>query len=336
MPLNPLRAGVINALPGYLRTVSQLREENANVAQPHRIRWDIVDGRPVRSLEAGRADSISDPVVFVPGLGALGYLLDAFHGCSARSGAFLLDVPGFGHRSPRPCSPTLPDLVRVVTGWLRWVCDRPVVLCGHSTGAQVALRAAVAAPERVSALVLAGPTFPPALRTWPALAGALLRDLPHEQLGQLPATLPYYRRAGRGPALYPFGAAGRAGGGDRFGHLSGDGAARAVRRFLSTAVGGQAGGDRARRRAGHDAGRAQLPLPAWRTDGRADRRSRGARRASGLTGTRARRLHLPRGSSVSPCSSCRVAPASCSTGEAFCRWNGVWSISSRIRSAMWG
>jgi pimeloyl-ACP methyl ester carboxylesterase len=181
--------------------VSETKDETEDVAQPHRIRWDIVDGRPVRSLQADCIDSTSDPVVMVPGLGALGYLLDTFHGCSARSRAYLLDVPGFGHRRPRPCSPTVPDLVRAVTGWLRTVCDRPVVLWGHSTGAQVALRVAAAVPERVSALVLAGPTFPPALRTWPALAGALLRDLPREQLGQLPATLPYYRLAGTAAVL---------------------------------------------------------------------------------------------------------------------------------------
>jgi pimeloyl-ACP methyl ester carboxylesterase len=161
---------------------------------PHRVREDDVDGRRVRSLEAGRAGG--EPVVLVPGLGAPGYLLDTLYGCSAGARAFLLDVPGFSHPPPWSCAPELSAVVRLVSAWLRTVCGQPVVLAGHSSGAQVALRVAATAPDSVARLVLTGPTFPPALRTLPAAGRALARTLTHESPGVVPTLLPYYWRAG--------------------------------------------------------------------------------------------------------------------------------------------
>jgi pimeloyl-ACP methyl ester carboxylesterase len=147
-------------------------------------------------LEAGRDRAGIEPVALVPGLGALGYLLDTLYGCAAWTRAFLLDVPGFGYRGPRPCRAELPDLVNIVTGWLRTVPEHRVVLFGHSTGAQIALRAATAAPESVAALVLAGPTLPPALRRLSALAAAFTRKSRYEPLGLILVTWPYYLRGG--------------------------------------------------------------------------------------------------------------------------------------------
>lgn len=175
-------------------------EQNDDVT-PHEVRWDEVAGRRVRSLRAGREEAGGAPVALVPGLGALGYLLDTLHGCSAWTHAALLDVPGFGHRRPRPCAPLLRDVAALVAEWLRSVHDRPVVLFGHSTGAQVALHAARAVPDRVAALVLAGPTFPPALRTPVPLARAFLRNSRHEPVGLTPVTWPYYLRGGPGPVV---------------------------------------------------------------------------------------------------------------------------------------
>lgn len=159
-------------------------------------RWDDVVGRRVRSLAAGGQHPPERPVVLVPGLGALGYLRDTLAGCGAWARSFLLDVPGFGHRPPRPCAPELPAITELVTAWLEAVAGTPVVLAGHSTGAQVALRVAAARPDLVRALVLMGPTFPPRLRTPRGLLVPYLRTTSHEPGGLLPVTLPYYLMGG--------------------------------------------------------------------------------------------------------------------------------------------
>jgi pimeloyl-ACP methyl ester carboxylesterase len=159
-----------------------------------RARWDVVRGRAVRSLTLGGPHPDGGELVVVPGLGALGYLLPTLRECARSRTVRLLDVPGFGSRATARCPSRLPEVAQVVTGWLQEVVQRPVVLAGHSTGAQVALRAAVAAPERVAGLVLGGPTFPPQLRRWPPLAGAVLRTLPHESPREVRATFPDYAR----------------------------------------------------------------------------------------------------------------------------------------------
>lgn len=171
-------------------------QQNRDDVTPHQVRWDDVAGRRVRSLSAGREDGDEAPVVLIPGLGALGYLIETLHGCATWTQAALLDVPGFGHRRPRPCAPVLADVATLIAAWLRSVHDRPVVLFGHSTGAQAALHAASAAPDLVAALVLAGPTFPPQLRTTGPLVRAFMRNSRHEPPGLMPVTWPYYARGG--------------------------------------------------------------------------------------------------------------------------------------------
>jgi pimeloyl-ACP methyl ester carboxylesterase len=157
------------------------------------VRWD----GGVRSLTAGPERADGPLVVLLPGLGALGYLVDTLVACGRWARSCLLDVPGFGHRPPRTCSPEVSDIAATVSRWLDLAAeDRSVVLAGHSTAAQAALHVAVARPDRVRALVLLGPTFPPAQRRFLPLARACLGDLPRENLGLVPAVLPYYLRGG--------------------------------------------------------------------------------------------------------------------------------------------
>lgn len=165
----------------------------------HEVRWDTVAGRRVRSLQAGRPgrdETGPPPVVLVPGLGTLGPLIGTLDGCAAWTQATLLDLPGFGHRRPRSCAPVLPEVAALTAEWLRSSGGRPAVLVGHSTGAQAALHAASAVPDRVAALILVGPTFPPALRTLGPLVPAALRDLRHESAGLIPVLWPYFARGG--------------------------------------------------------------------------------------------------------------------------------------------
>jgi pimeloyl-ACP methyl ester carboxylesterase len=156
-------------------------------------RWTEVDGRPVRSLALGRGPEL----VVVPGLGALGYLSPVLLRLATTVRVTLLDLPGFGRRTTADLPASLEEVARAAAGWLRAADLGPVVLAGHSTGAQAALRAALLEPDRVRALLLGGPTFPPRLRTLPPLAAAVLRTLVHESPAELPAVAPDYARGGR-------------------------------------------------------------------------------------------------------------------------------------------
>jgi pimeloyl-ACP methyl ester carboxylesterase len=164
------------------------------MSDPLTVSWHHVAGRPVRSLVLGVPQRDRPQMVLVPGLGALGYLLPVVRACATWTRVHLLDVPGFGDRRTARLPADVESSARTVAAWLAQVPRSPVLLAGHSTGAQVALHAAARAPSGVAGLVLAGITFPPTGRRLPGLAGAVLRTLPHERPGELPATLPYYLR----------------------------------------------------------------------------------------------------------------------------------------------
>jgi pimeloyl-ACP methyl ester carboxylesterase len=69
--------------------------------------------------------------------------------------ALALDLRGHGHSDWDPAGTyALPDLVADVVNVLDELCPAPVVLVGHSLGAQVAMSAAAALRERICALVL--------------------------------------------------------------------------------------------------------------------------------------------------------------------------------------
>lgn len=157
-------------------------------------RWHFLAFRPVRSLVAGSRSAEVPELVVVPGLGALGYLLPWVAACSAWTRVHLLDVPGFGTRATSRCPSGLADAADTVAEWLGAVPEHDVVLIGHSTGAQVALRAALATPGQVTSVVLAGPTFPPEARRWGPLIARVARTLRHESPGEVRATFPDYLR----------------------------------------------------------------------------------------------------------------------------------------------
>jgi pimeloyl-ACP methyl ester carboxylesterase len=162
--------------------------------------WTQLDHRPVRSLQAGASHPDRPELVLVPGLGALNCLLPLVRACAGWTRVHLLDLPGFGHASTAACPASLTAVAHDVAAWLDAVPVGPVLLAGHSTGAQAAVRAALFRPQRVSSLVLTGPTFPPDARHWRRLAALVLRTIPHEPLGLIGATAPQFLR-GRGGVL---------------------------------------------------------------------------------------------------------------------------------------
>ncbi|MEV6962463.1 alpha/beta fold hydrolase [Streptomyces sp. NPDC051207] len=162
---------------------------------PHVCR-DRLGAVSVRSLGTPCLDDRDGAVALVPGLGAPGYLLRTVRTCARSGPVRVLDVPGFDDPAGLCCGAALEPLAEVVARWLAVVPPAPVVLAGHSTGAQVALRAALRVPERVRALVLLAPTFPRHLRRMGPLVGAFARTAVHESPGVVPTLLPSYVRAG--------------------------------------------------------------------------------------------------------------------------------------------
>ena len=148
----------------------------------------------MRTLASGRARLGVPPVLLIPGLGSVGYMFELLHACGGWTDTRLLDLPGFGRRETADLPADLDALAATLVDALP---RTPAVLVGHSTGSQLALRAAVEAPARVAGLVLVGPTFEPAARSARALLLRNTRTSIFEPPGQMRYTLPDYLRGGR-------------------------------------------------------------------------------------------------------------------------------------------
>jgi pimeloyl-ACP methyl ester carboxylesterase len=134
------------------------------------------------------------------GMGAPGYLAPWARLSSTWTRATIVDLPGWSRGGARSCGPTVEAVARTLVAWLAVRDLSDVVLLGHSIGSQATLRAALLAPERLSGLVLAGPSFPPDVRrTWP-LTRRVLTTIPREPGDEIEAIAPSFLSSG-GPGL---------------------------------------------------------------------------------------------------------------------------------------
>lgn len=143
----------------------------------------IVDGLRLHWRECGEGP----PVALVHGIGVSGrYLLPTARGLAPTHRALVPDLPGFG-RSPRPPRRLgIGGLADVLDRWLEHVEVGRCPLLANSFGCQVLVELAVRRPERVSALVLVGPTIDAAARSFPRQLGRLLADCAIEPPRLLP------------------------------------------------------------------------------------------------------------------------------------------------------
>lgn len=124
--------------------------------------------------------------VVVPGLGLPRYLLPLARHLAGRGlETAVLDALAWRGRGQR-ATPTIAGLSELAATWLQRQDPGPVVVVGHSTGAQVALETVlrVQRTRQSLALVMGGPTFTPDQRRlrWlvPAALTAYLKDPPRE------------------------------------------------------------------------------------------------------------------------------------------------------------
>lgn len=147
-------------------------------------------GRTMGTARAGLPE-----VVVVQGLGVADYLLPAVAELSAWTRAHLLELPGFAGSGEPPHELDVPEFADCVDDWLAARGPRRVILVGHSSGTQVAARAA-AGSSHVTAVVLASPTIDPAARGWGRLLLRWRLNSRREPPGLGPAHRPEWRRAG--------------------------------------------------------------------------------------------------------------------------------------------
>jgi pimeloyl-ACP methyl ester carboxylesterase len=143
-----------------------------------------------------RADPAATPWMLLHGLAVSHrYLMPTARRLGPGS-VYVPDLAGFG-LSGKPA--TVLD-VGAHAGIIADLIDRlgigPVRLIGNSFGCQVAVELAVRRPDLVGALVLAGPTTDPAAASAGAQIRRLLRDLPHEDVRQVPILARDVRDAG--------------------------------------------------------------------------------------------------------------------------------------------
>lgn len=115
----------------------------------------------------------------------------------ARTGHVVaFDLPGFGPTRRPGRQLTVEDHAALVATRLAGLVTGPVVVVGHSTGAQFATELARTRPDIVSHVVLIGPVVDSAHRSLRAQAWGLLRDAPLEPPRTQIAVLFDYLRCG--------------------------------------------------------------------------------------------------------------------------------------------
>ena len=87
------------------------------------------------------------------------------------------DLPGYGKSPTPPQALGIAELADALTAWLDLLGIERAPLVANSLGCQVSVELAVRRPERVSSLVLLGPTMDPAAPTLAAQAWNLARDI---------------------------------------------------------------------------------------------------------------------------------------------------------------
>ena len=149
----------------------------------------------MRSRAVGRPRPGVPEIVLVQGMAVADYLLPGLGAFGQWTRAHLVELPGFAGSGDPPHELDVPEFGRCVADWLHARQLGPVVLAGHSSGTQVAARAAIGHPG-VAAVVLASPTVDPVARGWVRLLVRWRLDSRREPDGLSESHRPEWRRAG--------------------------------------------------------------------------------------------------------------------------------------------
>lgn len=153
-------------------------------------------GTAQRNPGEGAPDG-ADTVILVHGLGVSGaYWLPTARLLSEHYCVLVPDLPGFGDSDKPPRALDMGELARALLSWMDAMGIDRAVLVGNSLGCQVAVRAAMAQPERVSRLILQGMTIDPEARNAATQITRLLADAFLEPPSLLPLVARDYLKCG--------------------------------------------------------------------------------------------------------------------------------------------
>jgi pimeloyl-ACP methyl ester carboxylesterase len=132
-------------------------------------------GRALHHLDYGGTGD-GPTMVLVHGLGGSHLNWDLLAPrLTSRGRVIAVDLPGFGMSAPHGRPSTIRSNVNALAGFVRTVCDPPVVLVGNSMGGLISILLAARMPELVRGLVLLDPALPSPTRILrsPATAATL-------------------------------------------------------------------------------------------------------------------------------------------------------------------
>ena len=132
------------------------------------------------STEAARVDAT--PVVLVHGFGvSSSYFIPTAERLASRFAVFAPDLPGHGRSDSLLPPPGVKQLAEIALEWMSAAGLERACVVAHSMGCQVAVEMALRSPDRISRLVLIGPTSDPHSRNLAAQFCRLLLGVVYER-----------------------------------------------------------------------------------------------------------------------------------------------------------
>src|SRR5215216_4053296 len=170
--------------------------------------WTRVDGRRFHARHAGPEATTASPVVCVHGVGVSSrYMVATMAELASTFDVYAIDLPGFGLTDKPPEVLDVVGLADALAAWIQAAgLGRPALLA-NSVGCQIAVDCALRYPDRVSRMVLVGPTTDPIARSALRQVVRWARNMPGERPGQVPLIVADYADAGVGRVLRTFGRA---------------------------------------------------------------------------------------------------------------------------------